>query len=68
MLSIYDSLKHRKNALQEASDLTDTVIQQIITSSNSATIDTLAISLATEKILARFDNAAAVHYRAYFLD
>lgn len=67
LLSIYDSLRHRKTAITDASDLTDTIIQQT-TGKQATTISTELLSQTAYTVLLKFDHAAAVHYQAYFLN
>lgn len=65
LLSLYHSLKHRKNALDEASALTLTVISKIKPVKKSE-IDINTIRNTVYGILKRFDKVAAVHYKAYY--
>lgn len=64
-LSIYDSLKHRKTALIDATALTDTVIAHIYSSTTSGSIDQEVLANVVQSILQRFDKAAATYYLAY---
>jgi hypothetical protein len=64
-MSIYDSLKHRKSALNDATGLTDTVISQLYPLMSDAVIEKTAITEVTGVILHRFDKAAATHYQAF---
>lgn len=65
LLSLYHSLKHRKNALDEASALTSTVLSQIKPVKQSV-IELQKIRKVAYDTLKRFDNVAAVHYKAYY--
>lgn len=64
-LSVHDSLKHRKSAVSDATNLTDTVINKIITQTNNSTIELADLTGLTQMVLVRFDNHAAAHYQAY---
>lgn len=63
-LSVYDSLKHRANAVIESKHITQTVIDKI-TRINSASLNSKTIAETTLVALNRFDKAASTHYRAY---
>ena len=63
-LSIYTSCSHRSNALDEASELTKTVIAKI-GQPTDAVIHTKTIAATAAAILERFDPVAATVYRAY---
>lgn len=65
LMSIYDSLKHRKTALSDATGLTDTVISQLYPEMKDAVVDRPKIIEAVLVTLNRFDKPAAVHYQAY---
>ncbi|MDZ7744352.1 MAG: hypothetical protein U5K77_01160 [Candidatus Saccharibacteria bacterium] len=65
MLSIYDSLKHRKTALKDAQSLTRTIINQIHNHTHEACVDTYVIVEVSLKVLQRFDKIAATHYAAF---
>lgn len=65
LISLYGSLKHRPTALPDAISLTDTVISQLLPHMQLAAIPVGAIITTATKVLQRFDQAAAVQYRAY---
>lgn len=65
LLSIHDSLKHRKTALSDATGLTDTVISQLYPLMQQAALEKADIIQVTIKTLQRFDRVAATYYRAY---
>ena len=67
-LSIHDSLKHRKSALQDATELTDTVLAQVLTTITSARLDSSEIAKRCHQTLLKFDDAAATHYAAFHLN
>lgn len=64
-LSIYDSLKHRRNAVADATALTVTIISALTRKHKYPELDRTQIIFASGTILERFDSAAAIHYRAY---
>lgn len=64
-LSLYKSLQHRPSILTDAVGLTDTVVVQIYAQAESGSITTEHISRLCLITLEHFDEAAAVHYRAF---
>jgi transcriptional repressor NrdR len=64
-VSIYDSLKHRKTALEDASGLTDTVINKCLEHVANATLDRDDLVTVAAQTLKHFDKAAASHYTAF---
>ena len=64
-ISIYDSLKHRKTALRDATELTDTVIRDLHPLMRSASVTKIQIIEIVLPVLRRFDGAAATHYQAF---
>ena len=65
LLAIYDSLKHRKSAVADASYLTGTILGSIYTHLKDASIDSNKITRITLQTLGNFDKAAATHYKAF---
>ena len=66
-ISIYESCRHQDSAANNARALTDTVLGKVLkTARLNPTITKQDIQRATYKTLQRFDNAAAVHYKAYY--
>jgi transcriptional regulator NrdR family protein len=65
LLSIHDSLKHRKTAQSDATGLTDTVISALHTHMHDAVLQKTDIIQTTTVVLLRFDKAAATYYQAY---
>lgn len=63
--SLYESLKHRPQALTEALDLTDTVITKLLPQMHQGSLSRQTVIETTEKILRRFDKAAATGYMAF---
>lgn len=64
-LSIYDSLRHRKSALRDATALCETVISRLLPLQVQGELKITVITGETDKILKRFDKAAATHYHAF---
>ena len=64
-MSVYDSLKHRKAALTDATGLTDTVISKLLPYMKDAVLYKAAITRETIDTLKRFDKIAATHYEAF---
>jgi transcriptional repressor NrdR len=67
-LSIYNSCRHRKTAIDDATALTDTVLSRLPNILNEAAIERLLLAKTIQEVLARFDRAAAVHYGAFHQD
>lgn len=64
-VSIYDSLRHRKDPYQDARGLYDTITKYIIESLQNASIDRDQIVAITVSTLRRFDQAASTQYAAF---
>ncbi len=64
-MSIFDSLKHRKTALEDATALTDTVISRLYPYMQEVTLEKRVIIETTVESLQRFDKVAATHYEAF---
>jgi transcriptional regulator NrdR family protein len=60
-LSVKDSLSHRKTSTEDASALTDTILERIL-AEKSAVIETTTIISATHEVLFKFDRTAAAVY------
>lgn len=65
LLSIHDSLKHRKTATDDATGLTDTIIARLYPLMTDSVIQTVDITVITTETLKRFDKVAATHYAAF---
>lgn len=65
LLSVYDSLKHRKTALLDATELTDTICNRIYAHASNAAITRADIVSVTSVALRRFDKSASVAYLAF---
>lgn len=69
LLSLYGSLAHRKTAIDDAGALCTTIISQALRSTAQAAVIELAtLREITASCLARYDAAAATHYRAYHVN
>lgn len=64
-LSVYDSLRHRHTATQDATALTATIICMLTPHITNAQIDREYIINTAAEVLEHFDNTAATHYRAF---
>jgi transcriptional repressor NrdR len=65
LLSIYESLRHRKDAVEAATALTQTIVGQLIAQIVNASLPRNTITEITAVALARFDHAAGVQYTAF---
>lgn len=65
LLSIYDSLRHRKTAVEDATALAGTVLTKLYPLIQNATLERRQIVKITREVLGRFDKAAATHYEAF---
>lgn len=65
LISIFESCKHRNDALAAAPELTDTIITTLYPLISDGSIDKPHLLRTAAAALDRFDHAAAVHYRAY---
>lgn len=63
--SVYDSLKHREDALSDATALTLTIISQLLPHVNNGRLDRDIITTVASAVLERFDKAASTVYSAY---
>lgn len=66
-LSIYESCRHRKTAVNDATALVDTVLTKLFGTNHRGVLTSSAIRDITHKTLQHFDQAAGTHYRAYFM-
>lgn len=65
LVSLYNSLRHRSTALQDATALTDTVISKLMPQLTDGRIQSTIIITTVTTTLKRFDRAASVQYAAY---
>lgn len=64
-ISLYNSLQHRKSAIDDAAALTATVIRSLALVQARSTLEPAMIRSAVTTALNRFDKAAATHYEAF---
>lgn len=64
-LSIYDTLRHRETALQDAQGLTSTIVAHALKTATDSVIARSTLIKEALQVLERFDKAAATMYRAY---
>lgn len=65
LLSLHRSLSHRKTATSDATELTDTILNKLMTKQSAGSLEVDVIIDTADQILKRFDRAAAVHYLAH---
>ncbi len=65
-VSIYDSLRHRRTAIQDANALTATIMSKLAKISSGSQIDKTKLLSTAYECLKHFDKAAAVHFQAYY--
>ena len=66
-IDVYTSISHRKDPLEDATQLTDTIISRLI-AQKSSIIQTSAIKHMTSQVLSNFDSAGNTYYIAHFFD
>ncbi len=64
-MSIFDSLKHRKTAVSDATALTDTILGKLQHSMQKVSIKKPEIAKISLDVLLKFDRVAATHYQAF---
>jgi hypothetical protein len=64
-LSIYDSCRHRKGAISDATSLTDTIINKLRDKVSDGSINKSDIRKIAYGIVNRLDGASGVYYKAY---
>ena len=65
LLSIHDSLKHRKTALADSVALTNTIVYKMFNSLSEPVVSREAIIDLSSGVLKRFDRVSYTHYLAY---
>lgn len=65
LISVHDSLKHRKSALTDATRLTDTVLGNLYALTESSVLERDVIVTVVTTVLEHFDSTAATHYKAF---
>ena len=64
-LSLYDSCRHRPEAVDDATALSETVINKLVSQVKDASLTRRAIVTIAQTTLSRFDNLAGRHYQAF---
>lgn len=64
-ISLYESLKHRKTAVKDASALADTIIKKLAGNMQDGVVDMKTVQQHCLIALNRFDKVAAIHYQAF---
>jgi transcriptional regulator NrdR family protein len=64
-VSIYEACRHRKDAANVATDLTNTIIGKLLSKIDHASLSRQQIIETTSEVLKNFDKASVVQYRAY---
>jgi transcriptional regulator NrdR family protein len=65
LLSLHKSCGHRQTALDDATGLTDTVINKLRVHAAEGTVSKRDIAQVVQVALNRFDKVASVSYQAY---
>lgn len=64
-LSLYKSCQHRPKALQDATALTETIINKLSGMAENGKLGVAVIAQVSLVVLNRFDKAASVHYQVF---
>lgn len=65
LISLLRSCQHRKQPLEDAQGLTDSIIYKLLKQSENGVIERSAIIRVAKVTLSRFDHAASTHYIAH---
>lgn len=65
-LSIYDSLKHRKTAINDANSITSTIIAKMAKNCSDGRIEHQKLIEIAKSCLKNFDKPAFIHYQAFY--
>ncbi len=65
LLSVYESIKHRKTAITDAAALTDTIMIKLFPQFLNGKISVLKIKETVMQTLEKFDEASYWHYQAF---
>lgn len=65
LLSLYDSLRHRKTSVEDATGLTGTVMTSLYPLVDQAVLERDTVVEVVNSVLNRFDKVAATHYAAF---
>lgn len=66
-VDIYNVVSHRKTALSDATELTDTIISTILTLHDQGILESSTLVKTAYDIVRRFDPAAGVAYEARYI-
>ena len=66
-ISIYKSLSHRKGAIDDATDITDTIINKLL-DYKVLVLDIDYILDISLSVLNNFDKVAAIYFKAYYIE
>ncbi len=64
-LSVWESLRHRKTALRDATTLTENILAKLPECMNNNAIERARLVTLVGLVLQRFDPVAGTHYTAY---
>lgn len=64
-VSIYEACRHRPNATDEATDLTDTIVTKVLARAKKGMLDNGSIREVAAAVLRRFDKNSATIFEAY---
>lgn len=64
-ISVYDSLRHRTSAVEDAEALTLTIISTVRGLIQNGVVDSVSIASVSKEVLERFDATAGTVYGAY---
>jgi transcriptional regulator NrdR family protein len=67
-MSLHRSLSHRKSALRDAGELTDTILGQLYRLQVKGVVGRGTLLNTVLSVLERFDSAGATYYRAHYQD
>ena len=65
-LSLYQSLTHRKSAIDDAGHLTNNVITKLLDIQNNGLIDSIEIKHKAMYVISHFDQTASFYYQAHY--
>ncbi len=64
-IDVYKAISHKKSALTDATELTDTIVAALLPLQTNGILTTTVIATTAHNIIARFDTAAGVSYAAH---
>jgi transcriptional regulator NrdR family protein len=65
LVSVLKTCQHRKEALQDATALAETVLAKATKTASNGSIESRQLAALVHETLAHFDHAAAVQYQAF---